>query len=113
MTITIDLDFWANIAAIAAFIVTLIGAIVGIYGYASYRCRWKRKTNALVNYLKDRKLQAGPGTRGQQTATHLIRHVGLTKDEILKISFENPQITRMVGKDEAGRADILYFEFDS
>ncbi len=49
MTITLDLDFWANIAAIAAFIVTLIGAIVGIYGYASYRCRWKRKTNALVN----------------------------------------------------------------
>ena len=106
-----DLPYWAHLAAIGAFLVTLVGAIVGIYGYTSHRCRWKRKTNVLVNYLRERKRHAAPGTKGQQTATHLIRHVGLTEDEILKISFESRHVARTVAKDEDGKADILYFEF--
>lgn len=106
-----DLSFWANIAAIAGFIVTLIGAAVGIYGYGAYRCGWCKKTNALIAYLKKKKDEAPDGKKGQQTAMHLIRYVGLTEDEILKISFENKHVERSVGKDEQGKAETLYFEY--
>ncbi len=106
-----ELAYWANIAAIAGFVVTFVGAGVGIYGYCSYRYNWKKKTDALVDYLKSKKAQAGDGMKGQQTATHLIRYVGLTQDEILKISFENKRVERTVGKDEEGKADTLYFEY--
>ena len=111
MSANSNLEYWANIAAIAGFIVTLMGACVGIYGYGSYRCSWKRKTNALVAYLKMKKAGARDGGKGQQTTMHLIRYVGLTEDEILKISFENRHVERSVGKDEQGRADTLYFEY--
>ena len=111
MTSGEDLTYWANFAAIAAFVVTFVGACVGIYGYCSYRRSWKKKTDALVGYLKTRKAQAGPGKKGQQTTTHLIRYVGLTEDEILKISFENKHVERTVGKDEEGKADTLFFEY--
>jgi len=111
MSADADLAYWANIAAIAGFIVTLVGASVGIYGYCSYLCGWKRKSDALVAYLKMKKAEARDGKRGQQTVLHLIRYVGLTEDEILKISFENSHVERSVGKDEQGKADTLYFEY--
>lgn len=111
MTSSADLAYWANLAAIAGFAVTFVGACVGIYGYCSYRRSWKKKTDALVAYLKTKKAQAGPGKKGQQTATHLIRYVGLTEDEILKISFENKHVERSVGKDDEGKADTLYFKY--
>lgn len=111
MSIDTDLALWANLAAIAGFAVTLVGACVGIYGYCSYRRGWTKKTNALVNYLKDRKTQASEGKKGQHTATHLVRYVGLTEDEILKISFDNRHVERTVGKDKDGKADTLYFEY--
>ena len=111
MSPDIDLACWANIAAIGAFVVTLVGAIVGIYGYCSYRCKRKKKSDALVAYLKRKKAEAGDGTKGQQTAKHLVRYVGLTEDEILKISFENKHVERTVGKDEEGKATTLYFEY--
>ncbi len=107
-----DLVFWANLAAIGAFIVTVAGAGVGIYGYCAYRCGWKKKADALVAYLKQKKDEAGDGKRGQQTVMHLIRYVGLTEDEILKISFENEHVKRSVGKDDQGKADTLFFEYE-
>lgn len=105
------LAFWANISAIAGFVVTFVGACVGIYGYYSYRRSWNKKTGALVDYLKCKKDSATDGKKGQQTTTHLIRYVGLTEDEILKISFDNEHVHRSVGKDEHGKADTLYFEY--
>ena len=108
-----DLAFWANIAAIAGFFVTSGGVAVGIIGYFRYRNVWRRKTDALVSYLKKEKDEAEKtGRKGQHTATHLIRHVGLTEDEILKISFESPHIDRRVGVDEAGKAERLYFAYN-
>jgi hypothetical protein len=111
MSADADLAYWSNIAAIAGFFVTLTGAGVGIYGYCTYQSGWKRKTDALVAYLKKKKDEAPDGKKGQQTAMHLIRYVGLTEDEILQISFENEHVERSVGKDEQGRADTLYFEY--
>lgn len=112
MSTCIDLTYWANVAAIGGFIVTAVGAGVGIYGYCSYRHGWKKKTDTLVAHLKQKKEAAPDGKRGQQTAMHLIRYVGLTEDEILKISFENKCIKRTIGSDDMGRADTLFFEYD-
>ena len=107
----VDLTYCANLAAILGFVVTLIGAYVGIHGYCRYRRNWKMKTDALVSYLKNKKIQASPGKKAQQTTPHLIRYVGLTEDEILKISFENKHVERSVDKDEKGKAKTLYFEY--
>lgn len=111
MSIDFDLVLWAKISAIVGSAVTLVGAFVGIYGYCSYRRSWNKKTKALVDYLKSKKDLAKDGKKGQQTTTHLIRYVGLTEDEILKISFDNKHVHRTVDKDEHGKADTLYFEY--
>lgn len=112
MIASTDLTFWADIAAIGGFAVTAAGAGVGIYGYCAYRSGWKKKTDALVTYLKRKKDEAPDGKKGQQTAVHLIRYVGLTEDEILKISFENGHVKRSVGNDDQGKADTLFFEYE-
>ena len=108
-----DLAWWANIAAIAGFVVTFIGACVGIYGYWAYRRSWNKKTKALVDYLRSKKDLVDGRKKGQHTATHIIRYVGLTKEEILKISFESKHVRRTVDKDEHGKADTLYFEYEN
>lgn len=105
------LTYWASVSAIGAFIVTLIGSGVGIYGYVDYRCKWSRKRAKLESYLRDAKRRASGDKKGQQTANHLIRHLGLTEDEILKISFESKHVDRRVGADGRGNADVLYFEY--
>ena len=107
-----QLTYWANISAIGGFAVTLVGAIVGIYGYIAYRRGWARKKRALVSYLQNKKETASGGRKAQFTTIHLIRHVGLTEEEILKISFESKHIRRVVSRDEAGRADLLFFEYE-
>lgn len=105
------LTYFANVSAIGAFVVTLIGSIVGIYGYVDYRCKWTLKKTKLESYLNETKKNSPPGKKGQQTAKHLIRHLGLTEDEILKISFESKHVGRRVGSDGQGKADVLYFEY--
>ena len=111
MSLDSDLGFWANIHAIGGFWVAFTGACVGIYGYCSYRCSWNNKTKALVDYLKSKKDLATDGKEGQHTTKHLIRYVGLTEDEILKISFENEHVHRTVNTDKDGKADTLFFEY--
>ena len=106
-----DLNFWANWAAIGAFFVTLVGAAVGIWGYARFLWEGNKKKKALESYLKVQKQSAQDGKKGQQTMTHLIRHVGLTEDEILKISFESNLIERKVVTDKDGHAVDLLFEY--
>lgn len=106
-----DLTYWANISSIGAFAVTFIGSVVGIYGYANYMYKWSRKKEKLEVYLEEQKKLAPPGRLGQKTAKHLVRHLGLTEDEILKISFESKRVRRRVGVDDQGNADVLYFEY--
>lgn len=107
----LDLELLAKMSAIAGFVVTFVGACVGIYGYCHYLHSWHKKNKALVDHLKNKKASAKDGEKGQQTTTHLIRYVGLTEDEILKISFSNKHILRTVDKDEEGKANTLYFEY--
>ena len=42
---------------------------------------------------------------------HLVRHAGLTEDEILKISFKSKRIERRIKKDAQGYAESLLFEY--
>ena len=106
-----NLDSWANVAAICSFFVTVLGAAVGIFGYLRFLCSWKRKERALVDYLREKKPKGEAEYRGQQTIEHLIRYVGLTEDEILKISFESKNIERWVSKDTEGKANRLFFSY--
>lgn len=106
-----SLAYWANLSAIGAFAVTLVGAGVGIWGYVAYQRRRSRKAKALVAYLKEAKRNAPKGKKGQHTLIHLIRHVRLSEQDILDLSFENQNIEITVGEDDQGRADALFFEY--
>ncbi len=93
-------------------IVTGIIALVGVYAYLRTRCQWRKKRLALEDYLRDEWKEGKDGKKkGQHTSTHLIRHLGLTEEEILKISFESKAIRRVVTKDKEGLADQLLFEY--
>ena len=116
-----DMQWWANFTSVATFIITAAGATIGIYGYSHYRFEWHNKRLALENYLKAEKRRTSKTSeqekteddngRGQRTMLHLVRHVGLTEDEIIKISFESSSIDRKLLPDEAGFANALLFEY--
>lgn len=89
---------------------TIIGVVVGLIAFIHNRCVWRSKRKKLEEYLLRSKNEATGGKAGQHTITHLVRHVGLTEDEILKISFESGKLGRRVGPDEKGNAEILYIE---
>ncbi len=108
-----NLEKVGSFAAIGAFVITAIGAGVGVYGYCSYKHEFRRKRLALETYLEDERRKAH-GTRfsGQKSMLNIIRHVGLTEDEILKISFVSDKIDRKLSKNEAdGFADRILFVY--
>lgn len=106
-----DLRFLVDVSSIGAFVVALVGAAVGVWGYWRYRHEWGKKRKALEKYLKRQKETAPPGKKGQHTTNHIIRHVGLTEDEILKISFESDLIGRVIDTKDDGKAGDLFFEY--
>ena len=115
-----DLQWWANFASVATLLITAGGATIGTYGYLRYRFQWHKKRLALETYLKAAKGRAQKNQhgktkdnadRGQRTTLHLVRYVGLTEDEIIKISFESSNLERKLVPDEAGYANALLFEY--
>lgn len=99
--------------AIGAFLITAIGSLVGICGYFSYKREFRRKRRELETYLADEKRKAqGSSAFGQKSMLNIIRHVGLTEDEILRISFVSDKIDRRLSKNQTdGFADRLLFEY--
>lgn len=116
-----DMQWWANLASVVTLLITACGATVGVYGYFRFRGEWYKKRLTLERYLKaeqQRPLKKSPQGKtrdktdqGQRTTLHLVRHVGLTEDEIIKISFESGNIVRKLVPDEAGYANALLFEY--
>ncbi len=104
-----DIRWWADAASIATFFVTAVSAVIGIGGYLSFVRARARKVAALEAYLKREKAQGNDS--GQRSALKIIRHVGLTEDEIIDISFNSPRVARRLGTDEEGYANRLLFEF--
>ncbi len=111
-----NLDKVGNFAAIGAFVIAAIGASVGVYGYFSYKSEFRRKRLALETYLANEKQKAqGSSVYGQKSLLNIIRYVGLTEDEILKISFVSDKIDRKLSRNEAdGFADrvLLWYVGD-
>jgi hypothetical protein len=91
-----DLHTWSDFAAILTCIFVVVG-------YLKYEIGMYRKSRKLEDYLK----------REQPTkhsAVHLIRHVGLTEDEIVKISFRNKHVGRFTDT-TPGLATTLVFGY--
>ena len=109
-----DMQWLADASSVATFVITFIGAIIGIYGYTRFRYRWYKKRKSLETYLKAEKDRGIiSGKQGQHTMIHLVRHVGLTEDEIIKLSFDSKKILRKIAPDESGYATALLFEYGS
>ncbi len=108
------MKWWVDLAAILTFIITAIGAFVGVYGYIRYRCEFHRKSKSLEKYLQDKKAEDKPlNKRGQRSVLQIIRDVGVTQDEIIRISFHNPHVARRVKADEISNlATDLLFEYE-
>lgn len=100
------LSDWANVASITTGIV----AIVGVLAYFRGRYLWRQKARRFEDFLKGERAK-GPG-RGQRSILRIVQEVGLTKDEILKLSFESKNIRRRVKVDEITNlaTDLLFGE---
>jgi hypothetical protein len=103
------LETTSHILGIVASLIAIGGVYYAFREYSSQKKRWQSKREELEAYLKDKKIG---NEYEQKTALHLIRHLGLTQDEILKISFESSVIERKIKPDEAGMADRLLFHYE-
>src|SRR5712664_2562761 len=82
----------ADWSSILTFVVTLIGAAVGVFGYVKYLRGLHTKSKRLEEYL--RKEKAKQIDQGQRSIIQIMRDVGLTEDEIIQVSFRNPHVAR-------------------
>ena len=92
---------------LAQFVVILAAG----WQYLMSRQVWRRKKQSLEAYLLYKKETALEGQHGQHTIAHLIRHLGLTQDELLQISFESKHVDRVVSVDEQGKADQILLHY--
>lgn len=100
---------WSSISSILTFIVTFIGAAVGVFGYVKYLYGKHAKSKKLEEYLRAEK--AKKVDQGQRSITQIVREVGLTEDEIIQVSFRNPNVGRRVKTGAGGFAEQLLFEY--
>lgn len=99
----------ADWSSILTFIVTFIGAAVGVFGYIKYLWGKHTKSKRLEEYLRAEK--AKKVDQGQRSIIQIIRDVGLTEDEIIQASFRNPHVGRRAKIGEDGLAKQLLFEY--
>lgn len=100
--------------ACIAYLSGIVGLITTVIILIRYLCKkfmWRIKIKQLENYLEKEKVEAPDGNNGQRTLMHLKRHVGLSEEEILKISSQSNHIQRKIRTNEVGDADILLFEY--
>ena len=100
----------ADWSSILTFVVTLIGAVVGVFEYVKYLRGLRTKSKTLEEYL--RKEKAKQTDQGQRSIIQIMRDVGLTEDEIIQVSFRNPHVARRAKIGEDGLAKQLLFEYE-
>ncbi|MDD9912989.1 MAG: hypothetical protein OXR68_06450 [Alphaproteobacteria bacterium] len=99
------LEMVAHICAILTF-------VVAAGGYFKYRYDFYCKRRKLEIYLEEAGKKAkSRGKKGQFTFLHLMKHVGLTEDEILQSSFKSQCIERFTVPDASGLSEELLFGF--
>jgi hypothetical protein len=82
----LDLHDWADV-------VVILTAIVGLFGYFKYQNDLWLKSRKLEKYLRKVKaVDEKKGEKGQRSILHLVRHVHLTQDEIIQVSFRSKHI---------------------
>ena len=104
-----DLQCVANISSVATLFITAMATLVGVWGYFSYRFDLRQKRLRLEGYLKEQRGE--PKDKGQRSLLHLVRHIGLTEDEVIQLSFKSERIERRIKEDEEGYARSLLFEY--
>lgn len=97
-----DLAWWANVSQI-------ITGVLAIGTIAVYQWGMWSKQRELEKYLKAEK--DGGGDKGQRTVLHLMAHLGLTEDELLRASFRSGVIKRALAWDINGKATHILFEY--
>lgn len=103
------IQWWADLSSILTFVITTVTALIGLGGYFHYLNDRRRKQQRLEEYLKDEKANTKGG--GQRSLINIVRHVGLTEDEIISLSFRSQHIERRIKSDATGFADRLLFEY--
>lgn len=98
-----DLAWWANLSQVVTGALAL--ATIGVYNF-----RMWSKRQELEKYLKAEK--AAASDKGQRSVLHLMAHVGLTEDELLKASFGSGVIKRTLVSDANGKASHILFEYE-
>ena len=96
----------ANVAAI-------LTAIIAVAFYVGECCRRHRNRQKVEKFLKRVLEKNAPrGGEGLRTVLLLMSKLGLTEDEVLRATFENPKIRRRVAKDPTtNRAEALLFGY--
>jgi len=89
------MKWWIDLSTGLTFVITLIVAAIGVFGYLKYRFEFRQKSKRLEEYLRNKKEEdKKKGKKGQRRPLNIVRHVGLTSDEIVNISFHNPRVGR-------------------
>jgi hypothetical protein len=97
------LEVFANLASI-------VTPVLGGLAYLRFQRERDKKQERLESYLKNEK-QENPDRR-THTILHLMAHVGLTEDEILRASFKSKHIRRTLHVDfNTGLADEILFDY--
>jgi hypothetical protein len=109
MNFASNLHYWADIASIFTFVITLTGAVVGIGGYLRFLHHRHDQSKRLEAFLHTEMLKGDDN--GFRSVMRIIKDVGLTQDEAIQASFRNPRIGRRVTADERGLANQLLFEY--
>lgn len=91
-----DFHTWGDVSAILTCLFVIVG-------YGRYQLDLRKKSKRLERHLAN--------DRKQHTILHIIRYVGLTEEEIIKISFRNKHVGRVVHVASSGKADELLFEY--
>ena len=100
------LEFWAGFLASLA---TIGGVAYGVLRYLAHQRAWRDKVRAVERYLETKARRPDPGTTGLHSTTHLMRHVGLPEDDILRICFESDVIEQRAEPDAKGKAGRILF----
>jgi hypothetical protein len=97
-----EMQIAEDLSSILGFVVLVIGLIVGWKAIGAKRRLWKTKSEKLAQYLKD----AAKGSKSaERSSLEIMQDVGVTSDEAIRISFENPQIGRRA---DAGQINFFW-----
>ncbi|RYY28734.1 MAG: hypothetical protein EOP62_02445 [Sphingomonadales bacterium] len=98
------LEVVANLAAILTGIIAVLAYFHFIWGERTRRL-------ALEHHLRQEALNSQD--EGRRTAIHLMAYLSMTEAEVLRAGFQSKLVCSEPGVDDQGRANRLYFRYNS